>query len=126
MAIISGYASASIDCPDPAALLDFYQKLTGWKTSWESEDFSQITPDGGHYNGLGFQKVENYQAPDWPGQERPQQFHLDFFVADLDTAQQEAVEIGAVVAEIQPQPDRWRVLLDPVGHPFCLCVEPAE
>ena len=126
MAIISGYASASIDCPDPAALLDFYRKLTGWQISWESEDFSQITPDGTPYNGLGFQKVENYRAPEWPGQERPQQFHLDFFVADLDTAQKEAVEIGAVVAGVQPQPDRWRVLLDPVGHPFCLCVEPAE
>ena len=124
MAIVSGYASASIDCPDPAALLDFYQNLTGWKTVFESAEFSAISPDGGPRNGLGFQKVENYRAPDWPGQDVPQQFHLDFYAADLDVAQRQAVEIGARVASTQPQPDRWRVLLDPVGHPFCLCVEP--
>lgn len=124
MAIVSGYASASIDCPDTAALLAFYQRLTGWKTVFESEEFSAISPDGAPVNGLGFQKVENYRAPDWPGQDVPQQFHLDFYAADLDAAQQQAVEIGARVAAVQPQPDRWRVLLDPVGHPFCLCVEP--
>jgi hypothetical protein len=28
--------------------------------------------------------------------------------------------IGAVKAERQPKPDRWRVFLDPAGHPFCL------
>ncbi len=124
MAIVSGYASASIDCPDPAALLAFYQRLTGWKTVWESEEFSALSPDGGPTNGLGFQKVDDYQAPEWPGQDRPQQFHLDFYAADLDKAQQEAIEIGAVLASVQPQPDKWRVLLDPVGHPFCLCIEP--
>jgi catechol 2,3-dioxygenase-like lactoylglutathione lyase family enzyme len=124
MAIVSGYASASIDCPDPAALLDFYQKLTGWKTVFVSEEFSAISPDGGPVNGLGFQRVEHYRAPEWPGHERPQQFHLDFYAPDLDKAQQEAVGIGARLASVQPQPDRWRVLLDPAGHPFCLCVEP--
>jgi hypothetical protein len=29
------------------------------------------------------------------------------------------VELGARVAEFQPQ-DEVRVLLDPAGHPFCL------
>jgi catechol 2,3-dioxygenase-like lactoylglutathione lyase family enzyme len=124
MAVISGYAGPAIDCPDVPALVDFYVRLTGWRKAWESEEFTQISPDGTAYNGLGFQQVENYRAPEWPGQERPQQFHLDFFAADLDTAQQEAVELGAVLAEVQPDPERWRVLLDPAGHPFCLCVEP--
>jgi predicted enzyme related to lactoylglutathione lyase len=126
MAIISGYASVAIDCPDPAALLDFYRKLTGWQISWESEEYTSISPDGSQYNGISFQRVTDYQPPAWPGQERPQQFHLDFFVADLDTGQKEAVAIGAVPAEFQPQPESWRVLLDPVGHPFCLCVEPTS
>jgi len=124
MAIVSSFGSASIDCPDPAVLQEFYLRLTGWKTAWESEDFIAISPDGSPYNGLGFQRVADYRAPEWPGQERPQQIHLDFYAADLDTAQKQALEIGAVLAEVQPQPDRWRVLLDPAGHPFCLCVEP--
>jgi hypothetical protein len=30
-----------------------------------------------------------------------------------------AVNHGARVSEFQPDP-RWRVMLDPAGHPFCL------
>jgi hypothetical protein len=44
--------------------------------------------------------------------------YLDIQVADLDPA--DAVALGARVAEFQPQ-DSGRVLLDPAGHPFCLC-----
>jgi len=32
----------------------------------------------------------------------------------------EAVALGATLAGHQPQ-DHVRVLLDPAGHPFCLC-----
>jgi hypothetical protein len=28
--------------------------------------------------------------------------------------------LGATLATTQPQPDGWRVLIDPAGHPFCL------
>jgi hypothetical protein len=31
-----------------------------------------------------------------------------------------------VRADVQPSPDRWRVLLDPAGHPFCLSVQIPE
>jgi hypothetical protein len=30
------------------------------------------------------------------------------------------VAIGGRKAGVQPDPDHWRVLLDPAGHPFCL------
>jgi hypothetical protein len=45
--------------------------------------------------------------------------HLDFEVSDLETAVEHALELGAREAAYQPQ-DKVRVLLDPVGHPFCL------
>ena len=124
MPVVSGFAGTSIDCPDPGALLRFYQQLTGWQIAWESEEFSALSPDGSAFHCFGFQRVEDYRAPRWPGQERPQQFHLDFYVEDLDKAQEEAVGLGARAHEVQPQADRWRVLLDPAGHPFCLCVQP--
>ena len=44
--------------------------------------------------------------------------HLDIEVDDLDAAA--AAALGARVAEYQPR-DNIRVLLDPAGHPFCLC-----
>jgi hypothetical protein len=46
--------------------------------------------------------------------------HLDFQVDDLDEAVSEAVGLGATLADDQFQ-DNVRVLLDPAGHPFCLC-----
>ena len=46
--------------------------------------------------------------------------HFDFQVGDLDSAVAEAVALGATLASEQPQ-ENVRVLLDPAGHPFCLC-----
>jgi Glyoxalase-like domain len=42
-------------------------------------------------------------------------------VDDLDRA--EALRLGARRAIEQRAPDRWRVLLDPAGHPFCLSTQ---
>jgi len=46
--------------------------------------------------------------------------HLDLSAgSDVDESSARAVSLGAV--EVDPQPDvRWRVLLDPAGHPFCI------
>ena len=49
------------------------------------------------------------------------QVHLDIEVDDLDAASALARELGATLAEFQPQED-VRVHLDPAGHPFCLWV----
>jgi Glyoxalase-like domain len=46
--------------------------------------------------------------------------HFDFQVGDLDAAVSDAVALGAALAETQPQAN-VRVLIDPAGHPFCLC-----
>jgi hypothetical protein len=45
--------------------------------------------------------------------------HLDVEVHDLEAAVADAIELGARLADHQPQ-DNVRVMLDPVGHPFCL------
>jgi hypothetical protein len=47
--------------------------------------------------------------------------HIDVEVDDLDVAVAAALELGATVAEFQPQ-EAVRVMLDPAGHPFCLYV----
>src|SRR5262249_9098968 len=47
--------------------------------------------------------------------------HLDLSAGDeLDMPETQVVELGATRAEMQPHPDRWRVLIDPAGHPFCI------
>jgi hypothetical protein len=70
---------------------------------------------------LSFQRVEPYVAPTWPEGPRPKQMHLDFFVDDLDEAEAFVLGIGATKCADQPG-ERFRVYLDPVGHPFCLCL----
>ncbi len=73
---------------------------------------------------LVFQQANGYRAPVWPpveGEQRPM-VHLDFQVGDLDSAVAEAVELGASIAAAQPNKN-VRVLLDPAGHPFCLCLD---
>ena len=60
-------------------------------------------------------------TPTWPAAPGQQQMmlHLDFEVTDLSGQTRRAIELGATLAEYQPQ-DNVCVLLDPAGHPFCL------
>jgi hypothetical protein len=39
---------------------------------------------------------------------------------DLDTEESRILALGATKAEVQPNPESWRVLIDPAGHPFCI------
>ena len=52
--------------------------------------------------------------------------HLDVSVSDLDDAVSRAERMGARQAGHQAQPTVWRVMLDPVGHPFCLTTVGAD
>jgi hypothetical protein len=69
---------------------------------------------------LAMMRVDDYVAPTWPEPGQLQQMHLDVSVTDLDDAVTRAVALGAREAAHQRDPGRWRVLLDPAGHPFCL------
>ena len=51
---------------------------------------------------LNFQGVKDYARPAWPGQEHPQQYHLDFRVDDLEKATEHAGELGATQAANSP------------------------
>ena len=117
---IARYPSFVIDCPDPAALAAFYGALLDWKIEESSPDWGQIRADNG--NCISFQPVrDGYTPPAWPGQQMPQQMHLDVIVDDLDAGEAAVLELGAVKHEHQPG-TTFRVFLDPAGHPFCLCV----
>jgi predicted enzyme related to lactoylglutathione lyase len=116
--MIAMYPSFVMDCPDAARLAQFYGEVLGWKVE-ARDDWADIKPEDGS-NCISFQQVENFKAPAWPGQDVPQQMHLDVMVRDLDEAEAEVLAIGATKAEHQPG-TTFRVFLDPAGHPFCLC-----
>ncbi|MFJ8018351.1 VOC family protein [Streptomyces sp. NPDC096339] len=109
----------TLDCSDPMALAAFYQQATGLEPHPKSNaEFAGLRGEDGLF--IGFQRVDDYRAPSWPDQTVPQQSHLDFKVDDLDEAETRLLELGAGKPDHQPNRDRWRVLTDPAGHPFCL------
>jgi hypothetical protein len=115
---IARFPSIVIDCPDPSALAAFYGTMLDWKVEL-SPGWADIRADYGQC--ISFQQVQAYTPPRWPAQEVPQQMHLDVVVDDLDAAEEAALALGATRHEHQPG-TTFRVLLDPAGHPFCLCL----
>ena len=112
--------AVSLDCADPGELARFYLALLGGETLWSSPRSTGIRVPGGGV--LVPQRVEGYQPPEWPGSPL---VHLDLTGGSgmdstgLDGAVARAVAAGAREAAFQPDP-RFRVLLDPAGHPFCI------
>jgi hypothetical protein len=109
---VARLAAVSMDCADPQRLADFYAALLGGRQLWARESSAGVEVSGGV---LVLQRVDGYVPPVWPGTSI---VHLDLTADDIDAAVDRAVALGAVLPE-QPDP-RWRVLLDPAGHPFCL------
>lgn len=115
----------TVDCRDPYELAKFYAALLKWDIPYHDEDYACVGAPGagqGTYPGITFQRNPAYTPPVWPEAPGAQQqmAHLDFAVNDLEEAVRYAVGCGATVADAQFSDD-WRVMLDPAGHPFCLC-----
>ncbi len=112
-----------LECPDPAALADFYGRLLGWPLVRDESDWATLRPTPEEGMRLSFQRAPDYRAPVWPDPASSMQYHLDVTVADLDRGEEEALKLGATKMAHQPEPDDFRVFADPVGHLFCLCAE---
>ena len=124
-----------LDCSDAEEMAAFYGRLLGWTVTRRDtpEDrqggagwIGMQDPKGGV--GLSFQAEEWYQSPTWPEEEglQAKMIHFEMLVADLDAAVAEVIAAGGRMAVHQPpdrDPARGRIMLDPAGHPFCLCHE---
>jgi catechol 2,3-dioxygenase-like lactoylglutathione lyase family enzyme len=110
-----------LDASDARALAHFYRDLLDWELVRESDNHCILHPRDGGVAHLAIQEAAGYERPTWPNEQGRQQMmsHLDFEVSDLPVAVEHALELGAQLADFQPQED-VRVLLDPDGHPFCL------
>ncbi len=110
-------AGISIDCADPAQLAAFYVEVLHGAMEWSSEASAavRVSPD----IVLVCQRVADYRPPAWPSSSI---LHLDLAGdegADPAALEQRALRAGARVAAAQFD-SRWRVYLDPAGHPFCI------
>jgi catechol 2,3-dioxygenase-like lactoylglutathione lyase family enzyme len=118
----------------PLRLARFYSAFLGWSylradgTHPEDPDDANwvivCPPEDVKEPALEFEYNANHRQPVWPtvkGQQTPT-MHFDVTVDDLDTAVVWALECGATVAELQARPNEHRVIIDPDGHPICLCL----
>jgi predicted enzyme related to lactoylglutathione lyase len=117
--------SFTVDCKNPYELAKFYADLLKWEIPFYNEEYACVGAPGtqqGAYPGITFQRNDEYTPPVWPEKPEAQQqmAHLDFAVNDLEEAVQYAIHCGARIADEQFS-DEWEVMLDPAGHPFCLC-----
>lgn len=106
-----------LDTPDVKGLSAFYTEVAGVAAANADDEWiTTRTPEGWK---IAFQLAPDHQAPQWPDQAHPQQFHLDILVPELDSAVDAAVKAGAT--RLPGGGDTWQTLADPSGHPFCLC-----
>jgi hypothetical protein len=117
MAAVIRLGAVSLDCPDPHALARFYATMLDTEVAFESEDFCALQLD---HLWLSLVRITGHRPPTWPDGEVPKQVHLEFSVGDLEAGEEAALAAGATKSATQPSPERWRVMLDPAGHPFCL------
>ncbi len=110
--------SVTIMAPNASVLGHFYGRLLGAELISDQGGWTQLRTDG---LTISIEEERYWQRPVWPatpGSHTSTQ-HLDLRVEDLPAAEAWAVSCGAVTSAFQPQED-VRVMIDPVGHPFCL------
>ena len=115
-------STVNISSSDPRSLARFYAALLGLEIRVDEPDWVVISGPGSV--PIAFELDEHFQPPVWPSEPGapPTQMHLEVQVDDLQGALTHALEVGARLADHQPQED-VRVCLDPAGHPFCLWLD---
>jgi catechol 2,3-dioxygenase-like lactoylglutathione lyase family enzyme len=113
--VIGSLSTIVLDCPDLQALARFYSELLGWPVTGSDDDWVDV---GDGAPRLAFQLAPDHQPPQWPDPARPQQFHLDVRVEDVEVAEKAVLALGAT--RLPGEGEDFRVYADPAGHPFCL------
>lgn len=109
-----------VDCVNAEKLCDFYAELLGWE---KCEMYGCPAVRSGNSIMFLFAQEEDYIAPVWPEQagKQQKQMHFDFQVPDVSSAVRHAETLGAVKTQEQFGGNDFVTMLDPAGHPFCLC-----
>ena len=110
-------SSPTLNCPNALELAAFYAEITGGRIAYSDHVWATVAGPGGR---IDFQSDPAYVPPTWPEPTVPIQFHLDFYVDDLEAAASQVLAAGATRYSHQPNADHCLVFADPAGHPFCL------
>lgn len=111
----------SIDCANPERTRVFYAAFTDWEKRKAYGCLAIVSENG--LLKLFMSCDFEYIPPVWPEEpgQQQKQIHFDFTVDDVPSAVEKAVELGATKAAWQYGGENCVTMLDPKGHPFCLC-----
>jgi uncharacterized glyoxalase superfamily protein PhnB len=138
MSSVPRLAQVVLDTTDPRRLAEFYREFFGY----HYRPGDEMPPDGTDdergrdwlvlctadgYRVMAFQHVGRLKKTTWPGDDVPQQMHLDVVVPDkdeLDRQHDRALRLGATVRldRSADEEEPLRVYADPAGHLFCVFV----
>ena len=109
-----------VDCGDEQTLQRFYGQLLNWETTTLFGRPAVRSAEGVVFL---FCQEEDYVPPVWPEKDgcQQKQMHFDFQVDSVLEAVEKALKLGAVKVPAQYGGEQFVTLLDPAGHPFCLC-----
>lgn len=123
-----------LDTTDVRALAEFYRQLLGYRYRAGDEAPAPgqdwlVLVDGTGSRRIALQQVDELRRSTWPGNEVPQQLHLDLTVEnveELDAQHERALGLGATLLadRSDDEEEPLRVYADPAGHPFCIFVSP--
>ncbi len=109
-----------VDCGDAERLQKFYGEFLGWEQC-QMYGCRAVRNSGGVV--FLFAQEPDYVPPVWPEEagRQQKQMHFDFQVESVPEAVRWAENLGAVKAKAQFGGEEFVTMLDPAGHPFCLC-----
>ena len=116
--MIGKLRSVVVDCKDPGQLAVFYQGV------------ARRHPAQGRRHLVGADRADGaaarvstrpgVRAAEFPDPRGSQQFHLDIWVDDVDSAERDVLALGATRVTDAVEDGTFRVYRDPAGHTFCL------
>ena len=125
MSSVANLYMVNLDCADPRAMAGFYSALLDWDVP-HCEDEVLMISDG--TTSIGFGRTEDYRPPKWPP--KPTRFLSAITSISASKTSPERKPLPwtwpLTVPDFQPGGERWRVLLDPEGRPFCLVTSGSE
>lgn len=101
-----------VDCHDPMALAEFWQRVLGGYVVRQSHEWVALEPPSGVT--IGFQLVPEAKTV-------KNRVHLDVDVPDLEVAVEAALALGArrVGEVVYDELGGFQVMQDPEGNEFC-------
>lgn len=114
------FGAVTMDCADPEALARFWAELTGREAKRSDDTYWAVRDPDRKGILLLLQKVTEPKT----GKNRA---HVDLWVADMDSAAERAVGLGATyVKKFDGDDEGWIWMTDPEGNEFCFVQAEAE